>query len=446
MTFRGTAGRVAAVLLLAATARGQDEIVPGFAPPRQPRASAPAVSALRRFNVSGMASADNISLSVSADDASRRIENMVGLSLPFQRHEIVRVVVEDDPAIDGWRVIKAQGWADRQIAQKLIVLNMGRADQEDVLEGLCWLLLNRLVVARQDIPQRYARLGEVPDWLAVGFAQNLYPALRARNSEAITRAWLEGRGISMAEVLELEHMPEGRWGEKAAAGLAVGWLLSRPNAQQLFDTMFRRIADGAVITPAALAEPGLLGLSPVELEKHWDLWIAQQTQVIRRWGGVSPQRLDALEDALVVRPIELGFPEDRKIPETLTMEQLVDRRREAWMPMLATTLALQIRGLGIGEGPELRRVLDAYGQYLDALVRAAKPGWFARMTFRVPSERKLRRLLADADAARESFKTGGAGDAAGAGPAAADVAEVGRFMPREERLRHVEEMRRAANP
>ncbi|OQA26681.1 MAG: hypothetical protein BWY59_01296 [Verrucomicrobia bacterium ADurb.Bin345] len=430
-------------ILFSAADLGAQEPMPGYGPPRPPRADAPAVSALRRFVVSGMASADNIALSVSADDASQRLEAVLGVSVPFSRYELIRIVTEDDAASPRARVIKGQAWVDRQLVQRLIVFNPGKADQEDLLEGLCWLMLNRLVIARQDISQRTNHLGAVPDWLGIGIAQNLYPALRARNGGVISRRWMAGETVSFPEVLEMEYLPDGRWGEKAAAGLAVGWLLSQPQAAKAFECLFSLLAKGEPLAMPAIVECLGGDFTPVRIEKEWELWIAQQTQVIRQWGGVTPARVQELQAMSVIRPMDLGFPATENIPAELTLDQLVERRRELWMRPLAALLSLRVRGLGIGESEEFRRVLEAYGRFFDALGRSVSPGLLRRLFRRVPSQAQLLDQLAQARKLQEEFLTRAAqterrDEAAASGP----DSEIERFMPRAERLRLADELRR----
>ncbi len=420
-----------------------EEPIRGYAPPRAPRADAPAVSAMRRFTVSGMATADNVALAASSDDASRRIEQTLGFSIPFTRHELIRILTEVDASLQGGRLIKGQGWADRQLLQRLMINNPNRVDQEDILEGLCWLLLNRLVIARQDISRRTTMLGEVPDWLAVGVAQNLYPALRARNGGVISRRWMEGERISFGEILEMEYLPDGRWGEKAAAGLAVGWLLAQPRATMVFDALVQSLASGERLGIPVLVSALGGEMTPVRLEKEWDLWVAQQTQVIRRWGGVSPERLTELQEMLTIRAVELGFAVDDGIPVELSLEALIMFRREKWVLPLATLLSLRVRGLGIGEGESFREVVDAYGRFFDLIAKCVSPGLLTRLFRRVPSEKLLNKQLASARALHAALLAEvEAGKSTQNEGSDVPMQEIERFMPRAERLRLADEIRR----
>ena len=113
------------------SARAGDPPVPAANTP-----GATIISTSHRFLVSGMSSAENAALATAAEDVADRIESVMGRRMPFQRGQTLQLSVryqEDNPRS---QVIKAQGWVDRQLAQKLVIINPATADQEDILEGL----------------------------------------------------------------------------------------------------------------------------------------------------------------------------------------------------------------------------------------------------------------------------------------------------------------------
>lgn len=381
---------LAAALAVLPEARGADRR--RGAPPPADRTGATAISTTRRFVASGLGSADNVDLAISAEESADKLAELVGARIPFGRAHYVQLAARQDDRAGRGSVVKAQGWVDRQLSQKLIITNPFTVDQEDVLEGLCWLLLNRFVVVRQTTPQRQTRLGAVPDWLAVGLAQNLYAALRARNSYVVVRRWERGDAVPLSEVAAFEYLPPGRWSEKAFCGLAVGLVLSQPRAPDLFTEMFARLARGEDLTAEALAEI-LFGEKDVrELEKQWDLWIARQTQVRRAWGGVSEERLEAVRALSTIDIAELGAAGEG-VPPGLSLRDLIERRNAPWMPKVALVLALRVRGLAVGEAPEFREVVEPYGEFFDALA-ASKP----------PPRRRLEALLDRAESLRAEFE------------------------------------------
>jgi hypothetical protein len=342
-----------------------------------------------------MASPENVSLAASAEETAGKIEELIGLRIPFAKGESLQMLARWSTNEPNGRVVRAQGWVDRTLSQKLIIVNPERADQEDVLEGLCWLLLNRYVINRQTFEQKTSQLGSVPDWLSTGVAQNLYLALRTRNSQVVIRRWLKSEGLPFNEILNLEYLPAGRWGEKAFCGLAVDWIASSPDPAVAFGSLFSCLAGGGTITTNVIGNLLIGQDSGRELEKHWDLWIASQTQVKQYWGGISAERLDSLRHLLAAPPDEMGIPAGEAVPTSLTIKKLVKFRDAPWMPLYATRLNLHIRGLGIGEAKEFRDVLELYGKYLGALARPRKG--LGRLSIFRASPAKLNGMLAAAD-------------------------------------------------
>lgn len=393
--------------------------------PVRPLPSA-AISSTHRFMATGaLDSAGKVTFAAAAEDAAERLETALGIQLPFGRGQPVELVARVDPAVPSGSVIRAQGWVDRALAQKLIVINPEKADQEDVLEGLCWLLLNRCVIAGQDVETREARLGEVPDWLSVGAAQNLYPHLRARNRQVVIRAWKAGTAPAFAEVLGFTLLPPGRWGQKAFCAAAVDLIASSGSAGEVFRGLFDRLARGEPVDAAWMAGASVAGGATKDLEKEWDLWIARQTQVRRYGETAGSEPAAALRAALEIDPLLCGFTADDGLPAVMTPADLIDRRGEPWMPKLAGGLSLKVRGLGLGESEAFRRTADRYGDFFDAL--AQRGGWLGRLTgLGRPSRMDLLVLLKLAGRSLADYEQAPAPDAPG------DAVPMDRFMPADE--------------
>jgi len=361
------------------------------------------ISASHRFIAGGMTSPENVSLAASAEEAARKIEVITRLRIPFVKGESLQLLARRSTNEPSGRVVKAQGWVDRTLTQKLIIVNPERADQEDVLEGLCWLLLNRYVIGLQTFEQKTSLLGSVPDWLSTGVAQNLYLALRTRNNQVVIRRWLRNEDLSFSEILNLEVLPAGRWGEKAFCGLAVDWFASRPDPAGVFEGIFSCLAGGKKITTNIIGKLLIGQDSGRELEKGWDLWIASLTRVKRYWGGVSIERLESLRRLLAAPPDEMGIPAGEGIPTSLTIKELIGYRDAPWMPLYATRLNLHIRGLGIGEAKEFRVVLELYGKYLNVLARPRRG--LGRLSLFRASPAALNGMLTAADKELVSLET-----------------------------------------
>jgi hypothetical protein len=330
------------------------------------------ISASHRFIAGGMSSSENVSLAASAEEVAGKIEEVTRLTIPFGKGEFVQMLARRSTNEPSGRVVKAQGWVDSSLAQKLILVNPERADQEDILEGLCWLLLNRYVIDLQTFEQKTAQLGCVPEWLSTGVAQNLFLALRTRNNQVVIRHWLRNEGLPFNQILNLEYLPAGRWADKAFCGLAVDWFASRSDPALVFHNCFSCLAGGRIISTNAIGKLLIGRDSGRELEKNWDLWIASQTQVKQFWGGVSIERLESLKHLLAAPPDEMGIPASEGVPASLTIKELIAYRDASWMPLYAARVNLHIRGLGIGEAKEFRDVLELYGKYLEALARSRR--------------------------------------------------------------------------
>ena len=363
--------------------------------------SSPIVSASHRFSSSGLSSAGNLSLVTWADQVAGKVEGVTGWPLPFAKGEALRFSVKTDTNNTRSRIVKAQGWESGLLSQKLVIINSARTDQEDLLEGLCWLLLNRYVVNRQDGQQREEHLGTVPDWLSVGIAQNLYPGLRSRNIRAVLDRWQAGEAMPVRDVFQQEYLPDGRWIEKAVCALAVDWLTVREQSAPLFEAAFDRLAENKTLTAEWFIQSRRVPAPQyVELEKSWDLWIARQQLLGQDWGSLSFKNLAELRTALVIRPADYGiFSND--VPAVVSPERLIRLRDQPWVPRLAARVSLKIKSIGIGQSGDGQAVFRQFGLFFDRLAQQTASRKGLRRLISPPglSSRELESLLADAEKA-----------------------------------------------
>ncbi|MFH0878482.1 MAG: hypothetical protein V2A34_02100 [Lentisphaerota bacterium] len=362
--------------------------------------TSPVRSSSQRFIVSGMSKEENVALAAALDDVAGKMEQLTGLRIPFDGFQILRVIVGSEPGRQGGRVVKAQGWVDGGLEQKLMVYNIQALSQEDVLEGFCWLLLNRYAIFRQPGKMRAEKLAACPEWLSTGIAQDLFNALKVRNMKRVLKDWQQDQSLRLSEILRYEFMPAGRWKEKAYASVVVAFLSSE-NAG-FWNSCATQMARLLPISEEWLARD-ILGVTTVrDLEKNWDLWMSKQMQIMRDWGVVSTTLLSDLEDLLIVRPSQMNMPVDDAVPLELTLKDLISRRNESWVSPLSIRLNLQLKSLGIGQPPEFQQVLSLYEQFLANL--AARPK-NALMTFLrpPPSQKSLEQKLAKAEEARQEL-------------------------------------------
>jgi len=357
-------------------------------------------STSRRFVVQGLSAENAAAISQWTEEVAARLENLTGRSVPVKGHMPIELIPRNETGGVA-RVITAQGYVDGQVQQRLVMVNPGDLDQEDLLEGLCRLLLNRQVIALQSARQRTAELGSVPDWIAVGAAQTLYHEIRVRNSRMMLSRWKANQSFPLGAILGLQDLPGGRWNEKALCGLMMGWLVTWPDAHQRWGLLFERLAAGRGIDDTWLASSAAYG-SARDMNKAWDVWLAQQC-VQHDWARGPVERLSDLRQALRINPDDYGIAVEQDVAVPLAPAAMIDLRKRPWVNALTTRVALKIQWLGIGQPAELQAVVRGYVMFMDAL--AARPSAYRGGLFgRGPSESQLRKLLAEADAALNEYE------------------------------------------
>ena len=381
-------------LLLCTAGSLKAEDTPRTPPPPLEGASTRTVfSTTRRFLVSGFAPGAAADLARWSEDVAGRVEQLLG-PIPMDRGWYLEI--QGRP---GDRVVRAQGWVDGLLQQRLEVGRSEELDQEDVLEGLVWLLLNRWAVARQTPAQRSVGLAGVPDWLAVGVAQNAYPELRSRNAEAVQERWREDRLTPWPDLVEQEILPSGRWAAKAEVGQWVAWLLER---SARMDAFWEAHAKGQRLNAEAVARQ-VLSLGGVdEASQAWEVWLAAQGNRRRVMTGVDADQVAEFDALSRVDDPELqAVRADVSAP--LTLADLVALRTARWVPALATRRSWQLQMAMLGRAPEWQEVAQRYIDFLEALAGRGS-GYRGGLFGRGASGRQLLALLGDADKARDRLR------------------------------------------
>ena len=323
-------------------------------------------SADRRFMVSGMTSAENMVLARKLSEQAAKVEEKTGMPLPMQREQILGAMVQSSTAPDA-QVLKMQGWDDGRFYQRLVVPGALRLDEEDLLEGATWLMLNRYAAEYTPAGQRTGMGAAVPDWVSAGLAQNTHAALRSRNRDWISREMAEGRAMSLAQVVKQEWLPPGRWREKAYAAAAVEFLFPDGDLNAwapLFKAVgLRQAIDAAWIRQTCAA---LRDRNP---EAAWKQYLEQKarTRTVEAWSDRGLQVEEKLLQTLNFHPRELapGVPDD--VPQELFARDLIDHRGQPWVLPLAGALSLQVQSLELGAPPALQEVLASYAAFFDQL-------------------------------------------------------------------------------
>ncbi|MGD9613516.1 MAG: hypothetical protein AB7V22_11530 [Kiritimatiellia bacterium] len=370
---------ICGILLAGACAGGavRAQEMPAVRPGRPGRAAI--TSADRRFLVSGMTSAENLVLARKLAEQAARVETAVGLPLPMRRDQILGVMVQSSSAPDA-RVLKVQGWDDGQFYQRLVVPGARRLDEEDLLEGAVWLLLNRYAADYVPAGQRHGMGATVPDWISAGLAQNAQAAGRARNRDWLARELADGRTLPLAQVIKQELLPPGRWREKAYAAAAVELLFPDGEAR-VWTALFKSVGLRQTIDAAWLRQ-NCAALGTRNPETVWKVFLERKARArsAEAWSDRSLQIEEKLLQTLNFRPRDWLDDVADDVPHELFARDLIALRDQPWTTPLAGALALQVQSLELGAPPTLQAVLASYVAFFEQLGTppAEKTAWWKR--------------------------------------------------------------------
>jgi len=336
-------------------------------------------SADRRFIVSGMSSAENLVLVGHLTDLAKQVEEKTGMSLPFQRGQVLGVMVQSTSSPDS-QLLKMQGWDGGKFYQRLIVPGFPRLDTEDLLGGACWLLLNRYAAEYTPRSQRTGMGAAVDDWISSGLAQNTQAALYARNREWISREWTEGQIMSLQNVIKQKTLPPGRWREKAYASAAVEFLFPKGDLTT-WAMLFKAVGTRQPIDGTWLRKhcPALQNRHP---EEAWREYLKQRSRshTVAAWSDRGLQIEAKLLQTLNFRPRELISDVPADVPVDLYARDLMTYRGQEWTFPVAGSLSLRMQSLELGAPSALRGVLSSYAAFFNQLATppAPKRSWWKR--------------------------------------------------------------------
>lgn len=221
------------------------------------------------------------------------------------------------------------------------------------------------------------------DWLAVGLAENLSPALRANNRNLSLQLSEEGRLPSLETIATWNRMPPGPMMEKAACGLAVGWMLALPQGKDLMAALVAELKAGRLPADRVLylfKEHGV-----PDPEGAWRAEAARRDVIAGGGRPLSPYLMRAFARSLLTPAQALGLGGIPELP-ALSPRQLLAVRKAPGARAAALERAGKIQDCIIGAPPELAEV----GLQYKAV--------FEKMPGRTPAF-MLRRRLARADLA-----------------------------------------------
>ena len=336
-------------------------------------------SADRRFMVSGLTSAENMVLAGKLSELAGLVEAKTGISLPMQRDQVLGVMVQSSSSPDA-QILRMQGWDEGRFYQRLVVPGRLRLDGEDILEGACWLMLNRYAAEYTPAGQRSGMGATVPDWISAGLEQNTQAALRSRNRDWIARERLENRTMPLAQVIKQSELPAGRWREKAYAAAAVEFLFPDGDLTT-WATLFKAIGQRQAIDAAWLRKnsPALQNQNP---EQVWRAYLEQRarSRTLESWGDRGLQIEEKLLQTLNFRPREYAKDVPGDVMPDLFARDLIDYRGQDWTLPVVSALLLQVQSLSVGAPPAMQEVLASYAAFLEQLATppAAKTSWWRR--------------------------------------------------------------------
>lgn len=385
------------LVILELALSGFSTAMAGPAPPVVPVRST-VVSASQRFRVTSTNPVLAAWMATQADQMAARLAEWIGQPLPFPGAPL-RVVVRADPASPAGRMARAQGWGAEGLQQQLVLVNPEALMEEDWLEGLAAILLQRYAEARRKAT-RQADPVEIPEWFSAGLARQTSQRLREEDVELIRRQ-AGGAAWNLGEVASWITLPAGPCEEKTVCGQVAGWLLAQPDRARILQQALQRCADGRGLDEAWLNAPWPAEAKGVA-RQDWAAWCRRKPVLRREGSAVEADQLEMLRQVLRVHPAAEGLPTAERLPDPLTPERMIDSRHEAWMPALAARLHDRVRDLPTGSVPELQPVIEAYAVFFAELHREACVGWLTRRLTRANSRAYLLQLLkaADRDAAR----------------------------------------------
>ena len=373
-----------------------DEIKPPLAAEAQTNRWPAITSHSRSFIVAGMPQRDALEVSVWAESVREKLSVWTGVSgrAPFTYPLVIAGEMRpDDPR--GWVMKAVDVGVDGYLRQELTMVNPPIIDQDDVLEVLTGMLIDRWLFGMQRPTRGEGTIARVPDWLAVGVARNLYPELRDQDSSALGTPEQELRGWQASSLFEMRTMPAGRWPEKALAGMVVGWLAEASGPGSFMNHTAKLVAQNRSIAADDFFEMARVE-NAREFNMAWDTWrTAQGRRIVPgRWSSDTIR----MERILELRPEDFGLvypglPE----PGRLTPDMLLKARREEWAQTFSRRAVIKLGEVMLGQEPSLVEVTKSYIGFFNGISKTASGA-------RKISDKKLLAIWAEATAGLERFK------------------------------------------
>lgn len=325
----------------------------------------------RSFMVTDLPSREALSVMVWADTVKQLVSDWAQSPIPGKFVYPIVIAATARADVPQGRVFRSQVYSDDgHFRQKMTMVNPSVIDQEDVLENLVHLLLNRWIHGRSRKAGNREEFADVPEWFSIGVAQNIYPELKDRNYKNIRKNEDDGTYKPASDVFSFTYASPGRWPEKSHAGLVMAWIAEQmPPAELLEATADRMARREAADEDYFITLLGFQGRR--EMNIAWDLWMARQER--RMMPGVLSSETEAINRLLEMRAddfglVHHGLPPGGRVPAAL----LVDDRDEAWARELARTVAWRLHQESIGKIPEIRKLIEPFIAFLENIALESK--------------------------------------------------------------------------
>lgn len=392
--------RMAGLAMWAARLMAQPAAEP-VNPVQEALALLPLQSAALPLYASGRSPDEKSDLLKWSEEIIQRLERITGRPVVFEHRAIYIISRHDATNKAGPELFHAV--QQDTLMQQLTLYDYPETDQAAARHALCTLLLDGYQLETMAIQadgkpdwRRASQHGppQIPAWLSIGVARNLFPVLKAENNAQSARLWQEGRIPSLRRLLAQYAAPAASFAadpggtdsqsRNVACGLLIALITAQPNRADIFNHLLAELAAGRPITPATLAARFPKCATGADMEDAWDRWLFRQRYIIHQPGRFLPENIAQLRAELLLYPGVSGIPLATNASQVLTFGYLVEQREAPWAPALAEQKINALRRLTAGRGAELGAVADAYCRFLSALKKQA-------------GKRKLKKLLQDAE-------------------------------------------------
>ncbi|MBL7115759.1 MAG: hypothetical protein ISS35_08325 [Kiritimatiellae bacterium] len=261
--------------------------------------------------------------------------------------------------------------------RRMVLSDVALVDTYEVANVFCRGVLQACVldVARRRVASgekgATVRVRDVPSWVSVGLARNLYVVNRRADRNRVLAQWQSGALLPISHFFRT--MGDARLKQDPAVmGCLVRWLLDGTDAATVWTDLFDTLASGI-----SLDFEWVVGVSqgvqtPVEFEQVWDRWLLAQRRTVLLPGETSKEDVQRLCAALLLYPGGFGIPLDDQPLRPIPWDRLVTRREARWMDSFSRSKAVDLHIVGAGCGDDVKRVVNAYCVFLGALTTGAE--------------------------------------------------------------------------